>query len=55
MGTPAYLAPELLSDNGFFSYQSDFWALGCVLVEMAAGKPPFAGNDSAELKQAILK
>jgi serine/threonine protein kinase len=50
-----YLAPELLSDSGFYSYQSDFWALGCLLVEMASGKPPYAGDNTAEIKQAISK
>ena len=41
--TPVYAAPELL-DGGCGSPQSDLASLGYVLVEMLAGKPPFAGT-----------
>jgi len=48
-GTPYYMAPELFTDEGVHSFQSDIWALGCVLYEMATGKPPFAASSLAEL------
>ena len=48
-GTPFYMAPELFQDNGVYSYFSDFWSLGCILIEMAAGKPPFYTNSLKEL------
>lgn len=41
-GTPYYMAPELFSDDGVYSFYSDLWALGCVLYELATGKPPFS-------------
>lgn len=43
-GTPYYMAPELFQDEGVYSYQSDFWSMGCIMMEMATGKPPFYTN-----------
>lgn len=40
-GTPFYMAPELFQETGTQSFYSDFWALGCLMYEMAVGKPPF--------------
>ena len=44
----SYMAPELYSSEGFHSYSSDFWALGCVLYELRRGVAPF-GNDSVDV------
>ncbi|KAE8734157.1 1-deoxy-D-xylulose 5-phosphate synthase family protein [Hibiscus syriacus] len=53
-GTPCYMAPELFEDGGVHSYASDFWALGCVLYECYAGKPPFVGREFTQLVKCIL-
>ncbi|OVA15082.1 Protein kinase domain [Macleaya cordata] len=53
-GTPCYMAPELFQDGGVHSYASDFWALGCVLYECYAGRPPFVGNEFTQLVKSIL-
>ena len=53
-GTPYYMAPELFQDNGVYSYFSDFWSLGCIMIEMATGKPPFYTNSLKELIQKIV-
>ncbi|XWS14002.1 hypothetical protein CRYUN_Cryun36dG0086900 [Craigia yunnanensis] len=53
-GTPCYMAPELFEDGGVHSYASDFWALGCVLYECYAGKPPFVGREFTQLVESIL-
>ena len=48
MGTPAYMAPELV--NGAEATSStDLYALGCVLFESLAGRPPFTGSNVFEL------
>lgn len=53
-GTPYYMAPELFSDIGCHSYSSDFWSLGCLLFELATGKPPFCTNSLKDLIQLIV-
>src|SRR4026209_1036377 len=52
-GTLRYLAPEVLRGERA-DRQSDFWALGAVLYEMAAGKRPFNGRTAHEISAAIL-
>ncbi|KAJ1414266.1 Serine/threonine-protein kinase, active site [Sesbania bispinosa] len=53
-GTPSYMAPELFEDGGVHSYASDFWALGCVLYECYAGRPPFVGREFTQLVKSII-
>ena len=44
LGTPQYLAPELIDASGAASPASDVYALGCVAYECLAGRPPFGGR-----------
>ena len=53
MGTPHYLAPELIEGRPA-SPASDIYALGCVLYECVTGAPPFAGLHDAEIGYAHL-
>ena len=52
-GTLPYLAPELLRGESS-SIQSDVWALGVLLYEMATGELPFQGATPFELTTAIM-
>ena len=52
-GTLPYLAPEILRGERA-SVQSDIWALGALLYEMATGKLPFTGRTCFELSLAIM-
>uniref|UniRef100_A0A8C3T6X4 non-specific serine/threonine protein kinase n=1 Tax=Chelydra serpentina TaxID=8475 RepID=A0A8C3T6X4_CHESE len=54
VGTPYYLSPELCEDVPYSS-KSDIWALGCVLFEMCALKPPFDGINLVSLFYKIVK
>jgi len=39
-GTPYWMAPEIISLSGA-SYKSDIWSVGCMVVELLTGKPPY--------------
>lgn len=39
-GTPMYFSPEVVID-GVQEPPSDIWAIGCILLEMLTGKPPW--------------
>lgn len=47
-----YLSPECL-DSGERDRQTDAWALGVILYEMVAGRPPFRANDTRRLEDRI--
>eukprot|EP01018_Ginkgo_biloba_P014851 Gb_33195 [translate_table: standard] len=53
-GTPCYMAPELFQEGGVHSFASDLWALGCVLYECYAGRPPFVANEFTQLVKSVI-
>lgn len=53
LGTFQYMSPEQLEGQEADA-RSDIWALGCVLYEMASGRPAFEGKSQASLIGAIM-
>lgn len=52
VGTPSYLSPELCRDIPYSS-KSDIWALGCLLYEICALRPPFVATNLLSLLRKI--
>jgi 3-phosphoinositide dependent protein kinase-1 len=53
VGTPAFVAPELLND-GRICFASDLWAYGCTVFNLFTGRAPFEGATTPELMDAII-
>lgn len=53
-GTPAYLAPEIIKNEGYKDFSADIWSLGVVLYAMICGKIPFLSDSIPEIHQLIL-
>ena len=53
-GTPIYLAPEIIKEQGH-DEKVDIWCIGVLLFELATGTVPFPGNDIETLESNILK
>ena len=49
VGTPGYMAPEILSGQGDATPASDLYSLGCVAYEVLVGRPPFARASNIQL------
>lgn len=52
-GTPAYIAPEVLTNQGYEGYYIDHWSLGIVLYAMLCASVPFKAPNLDELYNVI--
>jgi Tol biopolymer transport system component len=54
LGTAAYMSPEQARGE-VVDRRADIWAFGCLLFEMLAGRPPFAGKSITDLLAAVVR
>ena len=52
VGTPDYIAPEMLSKKGY-DETVDWWSVGIMLYEMLIGYAPFTAEDNEEIYYKI--
>jgi serine/threonine-protein kinase len=54
IGTPYYIAPELIRGPVEADIRSDIYSLGATLYHMVTGRPPFPGRKTTEVLRAHL-
>lgn len=54
IGTPDYIAPEIIKNNSLDNLSIDWWSLGVIAYEMMVGCRPFSGNSVDEIINNIL-
>jgi serine/threonine-protein kinase len=55
MGTPEYMAPELVISATAATPRSDLWAIGCIAFECLTQTPCFQGANSDDVYAAVVK
>jgi len=53
-GTPYYVAPEILTGDGY-NKKIDTWAAGVLLYVLLSGRLPYSGETDVDLFQAIIE
>ncbi|KAF4380759.1 hypothetical protein F8388_017113 [Cannabis sativa] len=60
-GSPYWMAPELMhavmqkDNNADLAFAIDIWSLGCTIIEMLTGKPPWSEYEGAAAMFKVLK
>jgi len=54
IGSPLYMSPEQLQSSRSVDPRTDLWALGVILYELLAARPPFQAETYPQLVAAIM-
>jgi len=54
VGTYSYMPPELVRGEKELTGQVDLYALGCVMFELVTGRPPYLGDNFAQIFEQHL-
>ena len=55
VATRWYRSPELLLSGGIYGPEVDYWAVGCIMGELADGNPMFPGENETDQINCIIK
>ena len=55
VATRWYRSPELLITSGYYGIEVDYWAIGCIMGELADGNPLFPGENETDQLHCIQK
>ncbi len=55
IGSPLYMSPEQMQSSRDVDGRSDIWAIGTILFELLAARPPFLAETMPQLCAAILQ
>lgn len=55
LGTPCWMAPEMLTEGRQYDCKSDIWSLAITAVELAEGKAPYSDLSPAKVLLELFK
>ena len=53
LGSPLYMAPEIVANNKSYDYKVDIWSAGVIAYILLSGRAPFKGKNREDIFKAI--